>query len=155
MLQAKNLLTNSLFPFSILAMKIFLTTSFLSIFFYLCSIFILPIRHLEESSISLRFKWFRSYVGKKVIHHAGNTIETFNRHPKSIRDISIIGIDTNTLDKLKGEWPIPLNYYGNIINAFQNTPHTPVFDIFFIFPRRGFEQFTKSISKNPNGMELD
>lgn len=86
----------------------------------------------EESSVSWRFYLLKGTPGKGQITSEKGYIEKINQIEGARKDIRIIGIKTETLEKLNGTWPIDWRKYAEIINAFQGTDNMLLFDIFFM-----------------------
>ena len=86
----------------------------------------------EEISVHLRYRLFRGKIGKTDISLEQGYMEKFDPPKDARRDIQIIGIKTETIEKLNGEWPIHWSEYAKLINTFTNTNNILFFDIFFL-----------------------
>ncbi|TGK17160.1 adenylate/guanylate cyclase domain-containing protein [Leptospira fluminis] len=114
-----------------------------------------PFADLEESSVSWRFNLARGGITKSEKESDAGTIEyiKYQPPPGARRDIQIIGITTNTLEKLEGVWPLPWKNYANIIDKFKKTSNLLMFDIFFVDYKPGqTEEMAKALDGNPRVM---
>ncbi len=111
---------------------------------------------LEESSISNRFAVTRGIVGKGVKQLEDGS-ETFQRIaiPNINQNIKIIGITTNTLEKLQGTWPINWSMYAKIVDGFKNSTNTVFFDIFFVDYKKGQMELMEKSLKGSTNMIFD
>ena len=110
---------------------------------------------LEESSIGWRFRLLRGKVGKTSMLINDSYIEKFDPPSKARKDIQIIGIKTETLEKLDGKWPIVWDVYANVINKFRNTNNILLFDIFFLDEKEGEKEILSEAIKNNSNVLLD
>ena len=69
------------------------------------------IQDSEESSIAWRFYLLKGTPGKGALSSEKGYIEKVNQIDGARKDIRIIGIKTETLEKLQGTWPINWNKY--------------------------------------------
>ena len=86
----------------------------------------------EESSIAWRFYLLKGTPGKGALSSDKGYIEKVNEIEGARKDIRIIGIKTETLEKLQGNWPIDWKKYAELVNAFKGTSNMLLFDIFFV-----------------------
>ncbi|MDZ4727337.1 MAG: adenylate/guanylate cyclase domain-containing protein [Leptospira sp.] len=110
-----------------------------------------PLKDLEENSISTRFQFLRGTNTKTEQESDTGRIEsiTYQPPPKARKDIKIIGITTESLEKLQGTWPLPWKYYANVINTFAESNNTLMFDIFFVDYKPGqTEEMAEALKKN-------
>ena len=85
----------------------------------------------EEASVSWRFRLTKGKKGKGSSSLDGKGfVEKFDPPENARKDIRIIGIKTETVNKL--QWPIKWQEYAKIIKAFKKTSNWLFFDIFFI-----------------------
>ncbi|MFB5652137.1 CHASE2 domain-containing protein [Leptospira wolffii] len=113
-----------------------------------------PARNVEEASISWRF-YLRSNdnARKESENEEGRMIIKRVPYPKARNDINIIGITTESLEKLGGVWPISWEYYAKIINAFSESTNHLMFDIFLLDYKPGqTEAMAKALADNPRVM---
>lgn len=121
-----------------------LVVSFISFHFF--SIIQAP----EENSINFLFRTFKGQTGKSTVASESGIIEQFNPPPRARRDIHILGIKTETIDKVKGQWPLDWQYYANVVNLFQNTDNILFIDVFFIDPKpKQMEILSSSMKGKP------
>ncbi|MCB1143420.1 MAG: adenylate/guanylate cyclase domain-containing protein [Leptospiraceae bacterium] len=92
---------------------------------------------IEENSINWRFSVLRSKNGKSSISLEQGYVEKFTPPENARKDIKIIGIKTETLEKYQGIWPIHWQEYAKIINHFKNTSNILFFDIFLVDEKPG------------------
>ncbi|PNV76408.1 adenylate/guanylate cyclase domain-containing protein [Leptospira inadai] len=114
-----------------------------------------PFSDLEESSVSWRFNLVKGGITKSEKESDEGTIEYIKYNPPAgaRRDIQIIGITTNTLERLEGVWPLPWKNYASIIDKFKNTSNLLMFDIFFVDYKPGqMEEMSKALDGNPRVM---
>jgi adenylate cyclase len=112
-----------------------------------------PMKTLEENSISNRFEILRGTALIKEKEGETGRIEYTKFEPpsKARQDIQIVGITTNSLEKLNGEWPLPWDYYANIIKTFAGSSNMLMFDIFFLDYKAGQEEaMTSALKSNKN-----
>ncbi|WCL48726.1 adenylate/guanylate cyclase domain-containing protein [Leptospira sp. GIMC2001] len=112
-----------------------------------------PLLNLEEDSVSSRFLILRGSKTVQEFENESGRIELrkFDPPPKARHDIQIIGITTNSLEKLEGTWPLPWNYYADIIEKFTGSSNTLMFDIFFLDYKKGeTEAMASAMKKNQN-----
>jgi adenylate cyclase len=107
-------------------------STFVTILIYSTGHFLPLLINIEDSSISWRYKAFRSKKGKSVFDTENGYIEKFDPPENTRRDIQIIGIKTETIEKLDGKWPIDWREYAKVINKFKNTNNLLFLDIFFL-----------------------
>lgn len=108
---------------------------------------------LEENSISSRFVILRGNPLIQESEGESGMIEftKFDPPDKARSDIQIIGITTNSLEKLEGTWPLPWDVYADIINNFSKSNNTLMFDIFFVdYKEDQIEPMAQSLEGNPN-----
>jgi adenylate cyclase len=108
---------------------------------------------LEEESISSRFLLLRGNPLMVETEGESGRIEftKFDPPPKARSDIQIIGITTNSLEKLEGTWPLPWEIYANIIHNFSESSNTLMFDIFFVDYKPGqMEAMIQALKGNSN-----
>jgi len=110
---------------------------------------------MEEEFINLRFKLLRGKIGKTVVSIDQGYIEKFDPPANARRDIQIIGIKTETLEKLNGDWPINWNEYSKIINLFKSTNNTLFFDIFFLDEKKDEADILSSAIQGTNNVIVD
>lgn len=113
-----------------------------------------PARNVEEASISWRF-YLRSNdnARKESENEEGRMIIKRVPYPKARNDINIIGITTESLEKLGGVWPISWEYYAKIINVFSESTNHLMFDIFLLDYKPGqTEAMAKALAGNPRVM---
>jgi adenylate cyclase len=109
--------------------------------------------NLEESSISSRFLILRGTTTVSEKEGESGQIEytKYDPPPKARSDIQIIGITTNSLEKLQGTWPLPWQTYADVINNFAESSNTLMFDIFFVDYKPGqTESIVDALKKNRN-----
>ncbi|MCZ8155959.1 MAG: adenylate/guanylate cyclase domain-containing protein [Leptospira sp.] len=112
-----------------------------------------PLKDLEENSIATRFQFLRGTETKSEKEGDTGRIEyiSYQPPPKARKDINIIGITTESLEKLQGTWPLPWKYYANIIDTFKDTNNILMFDIFFVDYKPGqTEEMVEALKKNRN-----
>lgn len=112
-----------------------------------------PLKDLEENSISTRFQFLRGSTTKSEKEGDTGRIEYIAYQPpaKARKDINIIGITTESLERLQGTWPLPWKYYANIIETFKDTNNILMFDIFFVDYKPGqTEEMAEALKKNRN-----
>lgn len=112
-----------------------------------------PLKDLEENSIATRFQFLRGTTTKSEKEGDTGRIEYISYQPpaKARKDINIIGITTESLEKLQGTWPLPWKYYANIINTFKNSNNILMFDIFFVDYKPGqTEEMAEALKGNRN-----
>ncbi len=112
-----------------------------------------PLKDLEENSIATRFQFLRGTTTKSEKEGETGRIEYISYQPpaKARKDINIIGITTESLEKLQGTWPLPWKYYANIINTFKNSNNILMFDIFFVDYKPGqSEEMAEALKGNRN-----
>ncbi|MCC6274462.1 MAG: adenylate/guanylate cyclase domain-containing protein, partial [Leptospiraceae bacterium] len=126
----------------------------ISIAMFVLTNFFTPMSALEESSVSWRFTLLKGGTAKSEKESDTGKIEytRYSPPPGARQDIQIIGITTNTLEKLHGTWPLPWGNYANIIKIFQNTNNNwLMFDIFFVDYKQGqIEPMVSSLQGNRN-----
>ncbi|MCE9498959.1 MAG: adenylate/guanylate cyclase domain-containing protein [Leptospira sp.] len=119
--------------------------------FTLANIFT-PLTGLEESSISWRFTLLNpgAAVSEKETEEGKIEYEKFTPPERARKDIQIIGITNNSLEKLQGTWPLPWQYYANIIKNFKDTENNVLmFDIFFVDYKAGqMDVMKNALSQN-------
>jgi adenylate cyclase len=113
------------------------------------------INTIEEYSINWRFSTLRSKIGKSTLSLDSGYIEQFDPAPNARRDIKIIGINTETIEKYEGKWPLPWNEYAKIVNHFRNTNNILLFDIFFLDEKPGEMEVLSKALENTNNVILD
>ncbi len=109
-----------------------------------------PLKDLEENSIATRFQFLRGTETKSEKEGDTGRIEyiSYQPPPKARKDINIIGITTESLEKLQGTWPLPWKYYANIIDTFKDTNNILMFDIFFVDYKPGqTEEMVEALKK--------
>lgn len=110
---------------------------------------------LEETSISWRFSRKGNQAELEHKSESGK-IEYFQYNPpKDARsDIQIIGVTTETLEKLQAEWPIRWQDYAKIIDHFRDTKNnTLLFDIFMLdYKPKQTETLRKAVKKSNNAI---
>ncbi|PJZ69203.1 adenylate/guanylate cyclase domain-containing protein [Leptospira perolatii] len=114
-----------------------------------------PASDLEESSVSWRFNLVKGGITKSEKESDEGTIEYIKYNPPedARRDIQIIGITTNTLEQLEGQWPLPWKYYASVIEKFKSTTNHLMFDIFFVDYKPGqTDEMAKALTGNPRVM---
>ena len=100
----------------------------------------------------------RSFDYRQVLH--------IKRHPNPNSDIVVLAVDDASLEYLwdkYGEWPIPRNVYGDMINYLEaQKPQAIIFDLLFIKSMRASKDadnaLISAMNKYPNiyaGMNLD
>ncbi|TGN21081.1 adenylate/guanylate cyclase domain-containing protein [Leptospira idonii] len=112
-----------------------------------------PLKDLEEDSISTRFQFLRGSNTKSEQEGESGRIEYIQFQPpaKARKDINIIGITTESLERLQGTWPLPWKYYANIIETFSSTNNILMFDIFLVDYKPGqTEEMVEALKKNRN-----
>ncbi|XDD45668.1 CHASE2 domain-containing protein [Leptospira sp. WS39.C2] len=112
-----------------------------------------PLKELEENSISFRFQFLRGTNTKTESEGDTGRIEYIQYQPpaKARKDINIIGITTESLEKLQGTWPLPWSYYADIIETFKDSNNILMFDIFFVDYKPGqTEEMVSALQKNRN-----
>ncbi|MCX7998480.1 MAG: CHASE2 domain-containing protein, partial [Leptospiraceae bacterium] len=121
-----------------------LVVSFLSFHFF--SIVQAP----EENSINFLFRNLKGQTGKSTVATESGIIEQFNPPPRARRDIHIIGIKTETIDKVRGQWPLDWQYYASVVKLFENTDNMLLIDVFFIDPKpRQMEILSAALKGKP------
>lgn len=123
-----------------------------AVFFVLSNVFTIFI-HLEEASISTRFVLLRGNPLMEEATSEDGRIEftKFDPPPRARHDIQIIGITTNSLEKLQGTWPLPWKVYADIIEKFSESNNVLMFDIFFVDYKEGqIQDMVKALEKNSN-----
>ena len=86
------------------------------------------------------------------------TLQVIHKRPLPNKDIVVLAIDDASLEALwdkYGEWPIPRNVYGNIINYLEaKKPQAIIFDLMFIKSMRASAESDKylidTMNKYPN-----
>ncbi|MBE7411981.1 MAG: adenylate/guanylate cyclase domain-containing protein [Leptospiraceae bacterium] len=130
----------------------------ISVSIFVLTNFFTPMSALEENSISWRFTLLKGGATKTEKESDSGKIE-YTRYspPQGARqDIQIIGITTNTLEKLQGTWPLPWENYSSIIKHFQNTNNNLLmFDIFFVDYKKGQVEPMVSALKGNKGVLFD
>lgn len=120
-------------------------TSFLSFHFF--SLVQAP----DESAIHFLFRTLKGQSGKATQATSEGIIEQFAPPPKARREIRIIGIKTETIDKVQGQWPLHWKYYAKVIDLFQDTNNILFIDVFFLDPKPGqMELVAKAAKGKPN-----
>nr|HNH57417.1 CHASE2 domain-containing protein [Leptospiraceae bacterium] len=109
----------------------------------------------EESSISWRFYLLKGTPGKGQIVSEKGYIEKINHIEGARKNIRIIGIKTETLEKLNGTWPIDWRKYAEIINAFQGSDSLLLFDIFFMDYKPAQKEAMEAALKNNKNVIFD
>lgn len=112
-----------------------------------------PLKDLEENSVSTRFQFLRGSNTKTESEGDTGRIEYIQFQPpaKARKDINIIGITTESLEKLQGTWPLPWSYYADIIETFKESNNILMFDIFFVDYKPGqTEEMAAALQKNRN-----
>lgn len=112
-----------------------------------------PLKDLEENSVSTRFQFLRGSNTKTESEGDTGRIEYIQFQPpaKARKDINIIGITTESLEKLQGTWPLPWSYYADIIETFKDSNNILMFDIFFVDYKPGqTEEMATALQKNRN-----
>lgn len=112
-----------------------------------------PLKDLEENSVSTRFQFLRGSNTKTESEGDTGRIEYIQFQPpaKARKDINIIGITTESLEKLQGTWPLPWSYYADIIDTFKESNNILMFDIFFVDYKPGqTEEMVNALQKNRN-----
>ncbi|MBM9589850.1 CHASE2 domain-containing protein, partial [Leptospira sp. 201903075] len=112
-----------------------------------------PLKDLEENSVSTRFQFLRGSNTKTESEGDTGRIEYIQFQPpaKARKDINIIGITTESLEKLQGTWPLPWSYYADIIETFKESNNILMFDIFFVDYKPGqTEEMATALQKNRN-----
>ncbi|MCZ8342192.1 MAG: adenylate/guanylate cyclase domain-containing protein [Leptospira sp.] len=112
-----------------------------------------PLKDLEEDSISTRFQFLRGSNTRLENEGESGRIEFVQSQipAKARRDIKIIGITTESLEKLQGTWPLPWKYYADIITTFKDTNNILMFDIFFVDYKPGqTEEMVEALKNNRN-----
>ncbi len=107
----------------------------LSLFMYSSSQVLILLNSAEEISIAWRFRMLKGITGKETIPSDNGYVVKYNQPPGARKDIKIIGIKTETIDALKGQWPIDWKYYAKIIKIFKESSNILFFDIFFLDPK--------------------
>ncbi len=107
-------------------------STFVTFLIYSTGHFLPLLINIEESSISWRYKAFRNKKGKSIFDTEQGYIEKFDPPENTRKDIQIIGIKTETIEKLDGKWPINWQEYAKVINKFKNTNNLLFLDIFFL-----------------------
>lgn len=106
---------------------------------------------LEEDSIASRFLILRgsTTVSEKESDSGNIEYTKYEPPPKARSDIQIIGITTNSLEKLEGTWPLPWYIYADLIRNFSESSNTLMFDIFFVDYKPGqTEAMSKALQTN-------
>jgi adenylate cyclase len=112
-----------------------------------------PMLELEEGSVSSRFVILRgsNTVAEKEGESGRIEFTKYDPPPKARDDIQIIGITTNSLEKLQGTWPLPWQLYADIIKNFANSSNMLMFDIFFVDYKPGqTEAMVDALKQNRN-----
>ncbi|MBK8394457.1 MAG: adenylate/guanylate cyclase domain-containing protein [Leptospiraceae bacterium] len=105
----------------------------------------------EESSISWRFFLLKGTAGKGALASDKGYIEKVNQIEGARKDIRIIGIKTETLEKLQGTWPIDWRKYAEIIEAFKGSSNYLLYDIFFVdYKKEQKEAMEKALKGTDN-----
>ncbi len=105
---------------------------FISILFFSLGEQVSYFLDFEEISVHLRYKLLKGQIGKTVISLEQTYIEKFDPPKDARKDIQIIGIKTETIEKLNGDWPIHWIEYAKLIRLFKETNNILFFDIFFL-----------------------
>jgi adenylate cyclase len=113
------------------------------------------IQSAEESSIAWRFYLLKGTPGKGALSSDKGYIEKVNQIDGARKDIRIIGIKTETLEKLQGTWPIDWRKYAEIVNAFKGTSNMLLFDIFFVDYKPGQKEAMEAALKGTNNVMFD
>jgi hypothetical protein len=109
----------------------------------------------EEKSIAWRFSLLKDTSGKGAIASDKGYIEKINEVEGARKDIRIISIKTETLEKLNGRWPIHWNKYAEIIEGFKGTKNILAFDIFFYDYKKGQMEIMESALKGSDNVLFD
>ena len=86
------------------------------------------------------------------------SLQVLHKRPLPNKDIVVLAIDDASLESLwdkYGEWPIPRNVYGDLVNFLeQKKPQSIIFDLMFIKSMRASAEadkyFTDTMNKYPN-----
>ncbi len=113
------------------------------------------IQTAEESSIAWRFFLLKGTPGKGALSSDKGYIEKVNQIDGARKDIRIIGIKTETLEKLQGTWPIDWRKYAQIVNAFKGTSNMLLFDIFFVDYKPGQKEAMEGSLKGTDNVIFD
>ena len=113
------------------------------------------IQDSEESSIAWRFYLLKGTPGKGALSSEKGYIEKVNQIDGARKDIRIIGIKTETLEKLQGTWPINWNKYAEIVEAFKGTSNLLLFDIFFVDYKKGQKEAMENALKGTDNVLFD
>jgi adenylate cyclase len=122
-------------------------------FFYDTGLFGIEfLKGIEEKSVSFRYTQMKGQVGKIQKISGDETKQLELVQVKGARqDIRIIGITTETLEKLKGTWPIHWSTYAKVIEGFKDSTNLLYFDIFFVDDKKGqTELLVDALKKNSN-----
>jgi len=122
------------------------------LFYVLSNLFTFMI-NLEERSISSRFVILRGTPLMEERESEDGKIEftKFDPPPKARSDIQIIGITTNSLEKLQGTWPLPWDIYARVIENFSQSNNVLMFDIFFLdYKKEDTQSMVEALRKNSN-----
>ncbi|MBK6608070.1 MAG: adenylate/guanylate cyclase domain-containing protein [Leptospiraceae bacterium] len=109
----------------------------------------------EESSIAWRFYLLKGSPGKGALSSDKGYIEKVNEIEGARKDIRIIGIKTETLEKLQGNWPIDWKKYAELVNAFKGTSNMLLFDIFFVDYKPVQKDAMEAALKGTNNVMFD
>lgn len=109
----------------------------------------------EESSIAWRFYLLKGTPGKGALSSDKGYIEKVNEIEGARKDIRIIGIKTETLEKLQGNWPIDWKKYAELVNAFKGTSNMLLFDIFFVDYKPVQKEAMEAALKGTNNVMFD
>ncbi|MEM7180037.1 MAG: adenylate/guanylate cyclase domain-containing protein [Spirochaetota bacterium] len=107
----------------------------------------------EEETIYTRFSALRD---RRVIAE-GTGMSVYSRVPKARKDIQIIGITNSTREKMGAVWPIPWDYYADIINVFdESRDNVIMFDIFLLdYKLKEIPPLQQAIKESPNKVLFD
>ena len=111
------------------------------------------------------FRLFFSVAENRTFDYR-QTIQVIHKRPVPNKDIVILAIDDASLEAIwdkYGEWPMPRNIYGNVINYIEaEKPQAIVFDMMFIKSIRSDkgadDYFTETMNKYNNiytGLNFD
>ncbi len=109
----------------------------------------------DESSIHFLFRTFKGQSGKSTQANKDGIIEQFSPPKKARRDIKIIGIKTETIDKVQGQWPLHWKYYAQTIDLFQNSSNILFIDVFFLDPKPGQMELVENAAKGKPNVIVD
>ncbi len=129
--------------------------TFVSILIFSTGNFLPLLINFEESSISWRYKVFRNKKGKSIFVTEQGYIEKFDPPENTRRDIQIIGIKTETLEKLDGNWPINWQEYAKVINKFKNSNNILFLDIFFLDEKEGETEILEASLEGSKNVIVD